>query len=303
MTDLQIKYFIETAKSKSISAAANKLYVSQPSVSNQINALEKELGYKLFVRHSNGVTLTEAGKIAYNSLVRISVDWMTANNDARRIASSGLKKLRVGVLNLTFPETVKNRIVEFSKSDNVNIEMVSEDSMQLVSRVLNGTLDIGFCFDGHIENVIGLNSCSLLRTEYVFAMSPSHPFVKADTISREQISKQKFIFSNLSNFWNPDPEFESGNNTFVRLGNASKELGINPQLVQYSSNFESIFAQIEIEDAITVVDENVGLLCQPRFATRRTGIFHDYVAIWKSSNKNESLHALINYLCAAKGNG
>ena len=57
----QLRYFLEIAKDKSISAAAKNLYISQPSLSQQIINLEKELGIIIFNRSGRGVTLTNDG--------------------------------------------------------------------------------------------------------------------------------------------------------------------------------------------------------------------------------------------------
>lgn len=61
MTLQQIKYIISVADEASISKAANKLYVSQPRLSNAIHEVEEELGFKIFERSSRGVTVTLEG--------------------------------------------------------------------------------------------------------------------------------------------------------------------------------------------------------------------------------------------------
>lgn len=58
----QLRYFIAAAEEGSISAAAKKLFLAQPTLSQQILNLEKELGIALFVRHSKSIRLTEAGE-------------------------------------------------------------------------------------------------------------------------------------------------------------------------------------------------------------------------------------------------
>jgi hypothetical protein len=73
-------------------------------------------------------------------------------------------------------------------------------------------------------------------------------------------------------------------------------LGINPDLVQYRPNFESIFAQIEVNDGLTVVDEHVNLLWPGRFVTIPTGIYHGIIAAWKTGNNNIQLERLLAYL-------
>ena len=61
MTLQQIKYIIAVADEASISKAANKLYVSQPRISNAIHDMESELGFEIFERSSRGVTVTPKG--------------------------------------------------------------------------------------------------------------------------------------------------------------------------------------------------------------------------------------------------
>lgn len=55
----QLTYIVEIANCKSISRAAEYLFVSQPALSQQIRNLEKELGYRVFHRTSKGLELTE----------------------------------------------------------------------------------------------------------------------------------------------------------------------------------------------------------------------------------------------------
>lgn len=61
MNITQIQYFLAVAENKSLSAAANLLFVTQPALSIQISRLESELDVQLFVRSPNGMLLTEAG--------------------------------------------------------------------------------------------------------------------------------------------------------------------------------------------------------------------------------------------------
>ncbi len=57
-----LKYFLVLAEELNFSRAAEKLFISQPPLSRQIQQLERKLGVKLFIRRSKGIELTEAGK-------------------------------------------------------------------------------------------------------------------------------------------------------------------------------------------------------------------------------------------------
>src|SRR5438876_11217381 len=61
ITVTQLKAFLAVVRGGSVTAAADELIVTQPSVSSAIAALSKELGCELFERHGRGIRLTEAG--------------------------------------------------------------------------------------------------------------------------------------------------------------------------------------------------------------------------------------------------
>ncbi|MOA58883.1 HTH-type transcriptional regulator GltC [compost metagenome] len=62
MTPRQLRYFLEIARSGSLSLASAALRIAQPALSQHVAALEAELGVALFERHAKGVTLAAAGK-------------------------------------------------------------------------------------------------------------------------------------------------------------------------------------------------------------------------------------------------
>ena len=74
----QLATFLSVARHGSVTEAARRMFVSQPTVSLQIAALEKELGVLLFERQSRGVALTEAGRI----LMRYASDILTLADQA-----------------------------------------------------------------------------------------------------------------------------------------------------------------------------------------------------------------------------
>ena len=59
MTLQQLKYVIEVAKAKSISEAAKKLFISQPSLTNAIKELEKEMNITIFLRTNKGILISK----------------------------------------------------------------------------------------------------------------------------------------------------------------------------------------------------------------------------------------------------
>lgn len=85
----QLEYFVESARTRSFSQAARKLYTSQPNISKAIHQLETELDTSLFTRNSAGIELTAEGKIVYLYAVNIlqNVDRMNELLDEQRSKS------------------------------------------------------------------------------------------------------------------------------------------------------------------------------------------------------------------------
>lgn len=98
MTELQVQYFLETAKCSNMTRVAERFYVSQPAVSLQISALEQELGCKLFRRVKSKLVLTEAGKLFVNFFEATSNKLIECKVLAQEMDSKNREIIRVGIL-------------------------------------------------------------------------------------------------------------------------------------------------------------------------------------------------------------
>ncbi|HYW50236.1 MAG TPA: LysR family transcriptional regulator, partial [Gemmatimonadaceae bacterium] len=95
--------FAQTADAGSLSRAARDLELSQPSLTAQIQRLEKHLGAALFDRHARGVTLTDAGRALYPRARRILEEVRTTEDAIRREAVEGAATLSVGAIPTVAP--------------------------------------------------------------------------------------------------------------------------------------------------------------------------------------------------------
>src|SRR5260370_19319859 len=71
MTIRQLEVFLGVAQAKSFSRAAERIHLSQPTLSEHMRELEEELGVRLFIRHPRSVSLTEAGRIFGDYATRV----------------------------------------------------------------------------------------------------------------------------------------------------------------------------------------------------------------------------------------
>ena len=95
--DRSIDYVIAIAECRSISKAAEILYISQPSLSRYLSNLENELGVNLFIRTLNGTELTEAGKIYLEYAREIKLLRSTMNLKIREFRRAKKDRIRIGM--------------------------------------------------------------------------------------------------------------------------------------------------------------------------------------------------------------
>ena len=93
-----LRYFLAVGEEQHYGRGAQRLRVTQPALSRQIQDLEEEVGFKLFDRLSRGVRLSTAGKLFLEEARRILHQLEEAARRAKRVASGQLGTLRVGFI-------------------------------------------------------------------------------------------------------------------------------------------------------------------------------------------------------------
>lgn len=111
----QIEYFQAVVEHNSFTAAAEQCNISQSAISQQIQALEAELGVKLLERSRRRFTLTPAGELFYKRSVLITADLEQLRRDTLRVGRVGAKALNVGCLISYSGEEFNHAIAAFTE--------------------------------------------------------------------------------------------------------------------------------------------------------------------------------------------
>ena len=144
MTLQQLRYFLSTCQHGSFTAAADALFIAQPSVAEQIRRLESEVGVRLFVRTGRKLELTEAGRT-----LRVHAERVMAAMDAAEAAMQGARNLRGGTASLgTFGVAQRYLVSELvtnfvSRHPDVTVRVVGQHSSEVIEQVRNGELEAG----------------------------------------------------------------------------------------------------------------------------------------------------------------
>ena len=138
-----LRYFWAVAKEGSLKRAAEKLHVSQPSISSQIGELEEALGEPLFRRSGRSKVLTEAGQIALGYAEDIFALGRELVNAVKQRPTARALRLYVGVAD-SFPKLVTNEILKpvFALPQSVHVICREGKLEDLLGQLANHRLDI-----------------------------------------------------------------------------------------------------------------------------------------------------------------
>lgn len=101
----QLTYFVTIVDYKSFSKAAQKLHISQPSLSNAIKSLESDLGFQILDRNTRSIELTEAGAILYSKAVQLLLEMDRVKKEMDEVKHIGSGEIQLGMI-----ESVKHWI-------------------------------------------------------------------------------------------------------------------------------------------------------------------------------------------------
>ena len=140
----QLEAFARVAETKSFSEAAKRLYLTQPTVSAHVSALEKELGVCLLLRTTKEVSLTEEGKALYGYAVQmLDLEQEIREYFGRR--KSGKSVLRIAASTIPSQYLLPEIMVRFrERYPGVRLSVAETDSAGVVGQIVLGEADIGF---------------------------------------------------------------------------------------------------------------------------------------------------------------
>ncbi len=141
-----LRYFAAVAEDLHFGKAANRLGISQPPLSQQILALEREIGARLFERSNRRVELTNAGKSFLKEALEVLERVDVAATRAERIHRGQLGEVKVGFFgSAPFVEGFQKLIFDF-RVEHPDVDLILEEmpTYQQVDAILDGRLDLGF---------------------------------------------------------------------------------------------------------------------------------------------------------------
>lgn len=293
MTQRQLEIFTRLAETLNFTKTADQLFLSQTTVTLQIQNLEEELQVKLFDRTSRSVRLTYAGSVFYEGAREI-LNKITNTVEETQAAYRGYTgQLKIGFADEVNSTGISRFVREFSEQ-NPGIRMFVYGGYPegLLDGLITDQYDLIFTPSFRRLHNRGLKSHLIGSYYSVAAFNKNHPFSR----------KQSLHFS----------DFEGEN--YIYISGSAEDLDFSSEFINYLHNsgiHVNITARIDnIDTVFFMLDSNMGVTVLPEyFAGRFSGTSDiricpieeklkktDFLAVWKSVSVNEERDAFVKFM-------
>lgn len=198
----RIEIFCAVARNMSFSKAAEECHVAQSAISQQIKALEDELGFPLFIRSTRRVSFTDAGQSFYVDCVKL----MAGLDEALIRASSAMngKKsfLTLGLEGLMQRAVKVDTIKRFcSLHPEVDVVPKEIDRDQKYEQLLTGQIDVVFDIPQYYTLNQKIKKCGSVTNQHCLMVSREHPLAGKKSVSKRELAE-------YTTFWGGIPKVE-----------------------------------------------------------------------------------------------
>jgi len=188
----QLRYVVAVSRTGNFSRAAEQCHVSQPSLSQQIQKLESELGERLFDRMKRRAKLTPQGEMFLRRAVRVLDEVDAAKREAKEATDLLRGTITVGVLPTIAPYLLPGVMAEFTKKyPGVEVVVQEDTTAHLLKLLLNCEIDFVLASQPIEDRRLELRD--LYTEELLLALPPGHPLARKRTVKAADLEHERLI--------------------------------------------------------------------------------------------------------------
>jgi DNA-binding transcriptional LysR family regulator len=251
-----LRYFLAVAEELNFTRAARRLHIAQPPLTQQIKALEAEIGVTLIDRSAYRIELTDAGRAFAAEVSRILGDVRNAVLVAKRAARSAAGQVRVGfTASASFNPLVTSAFLTFrSDFPGVDVTLEESHSTELALALHEGRIDAAFVRPPLTAD--GILVYPLEEEEMVVAVARGHRLARRKGIHLRELEAERFILY-------PRTVRPGLADTVVA---ACEQAGFVPKVEQYAPQLSSTINLVATSLGISIVPRSMQGL-QPHAVT------------------------------------
>lgn len=240
-----LRYFIAVAETLHFGRAAEALGISQPPLSQQIQALELELGARLFERTNRRVALSEAGRLFLDEARQVLAQADKAADVARRAQLGELGELKIGFTSSApFNASLSTAIHRFRQGyPDVHLHLREMSSQAVADALLETRLDVGLIRPLPLADA--LHAVELSREPLVAVIHASHPLASAPGagVALAALAEEPFVFFPRS----------YGSGLYAQLLALARAAGFSPHFAQEASEAMTIIGLVSAGLGVSVL--------------------------------------------------
>jgi len=240
-----LRYFIAVAEELHFGRAAQVLGISQPPLSQQIQALEQEVGARLFERTNRRGELSEAGRLFLQEarLVLAQVD--KAADVARRAQLGELGELKIGFTSSApFNSSIPQAIFAFRQAfPAVHLNLQEMSSTEVAESLVDESIQVGLMRPLPLPD--SLSVVELMREPLVAVLNAGHPLVEGSErgLHLAQLAQEPFVFFPRT----------YGSGLYAQLLNLARDAGFSPHFAQEAGEAMTIIGLVAAGLGVSVL--------------------------------------------------
>src|SRR5579875_1542255 len=196
----RLRVFREVARRESFTATAEALHMSQPSVSNQVAQLEREVGARLLDRGTRRVRLTPAGEVLLGHVEAVLLRLADAQREVAETVRVGVRRLRVAAFPTAAATLLPPAVAEFRKGlPDVELALIEADPPVSMPALLAGDHDIVLVYDYPALSApapSGVDLEPLFVDQMAVALPADHPFVGYSEVTLGDLADERWCAPN-----------------------------------------------------------------------------------------------------------
>ena len=237
----QLRHFVILSEELNYLAAAERLYISQPSLSKSIQAIERELGVQLVNRGTRHVSLTDTGLTFLEHAKRICREYEQAMEELRGKKAAHMV---VEVMPLTFQEEIADMLADFSQDHSeIHMRILEMENQETVARLKRGEIDLAIMrYEGEDEQ---LRVIPMFSNRIILAVGRNHPLAGRNAVSLAEVGEETFLaFNKGSEMYKKSMELLSAN-------------GVSPELQGSEVRVNTMKPFIEKKRMVAILTDNM----------------------------------------------
>jgi len=278
VNDKELLYFLTIAETRNLTKASQKLFISQPSLSQTLQRVEEELGTRLFNRTTDGMVLTFAGEKYFKTAKDILAIYDDLQRDINNMNDLKGGKITVGTTSFLATYMLPAIIPKFYEAlPNVEINLIEESSMELENLLLKGGIDISLMHIPPKKTSRYLKFEPLSNDPFVLVTKIGHPLA----LSAASDIGKLYPLIDLHEFSN-EPFIMMRKGTIIRQVSDSilECASINPNIILTSSNFETIRRLSSIGMGVTLLPLEYTKIFEGKFPASYFTLDDKYKPSW-----------------------